>query len=78
MTRARETVLAKAERISGASLNQNERTRVPEIKTLPRGLASKNLRSWACTKLRRTLHVRSSCQTYLIRLYGAVVKVLKE
>lgn len=64
MTRARQTVLAKTERISGASLNNNERTRVPEIKTLPSSLASENLRSWACTKLRRTLHVSSSCQTY--------------
>lgn len=36
MTRARETVLAKTQRVSGALLDHNEKSRVPEIKTSPR------------------------------------------
>lgn len=52
MTRARETLLAKTQRISGARLDHNEKSRIPEIKTSPRGLERENLGRWAYTKLR--------------------------
>lgn len=79
MTRAREAVLVKTQKISGAHLDHNKRTRVPEIRTSPRGLEKENLGGDSLAPHCGEYSVPGQgFQAYSTRLYCVVVKVQSE